>query len=93
MYQKAKVSFSVNSDFEMLMQNVLHICKGRVVLFDNITKEEIRRSHQLHQLLSLVNMVDNENGGQPYTDEIFKQVKVNYDFNELTKSFPCMEIK
>jgi hypothetical protein len=46
------------------------------VLFDNKTKDESKRVEQVQQLLSLVNMVIAHNGGQPYTDELFAELKV-----------------
>jgi hypothetical protein len=46
------------------------------VLFDNKTKDERKRVEQVQQLLSLVNMVIAHNGGQPYTDELFAELKV-----------------
>lgn len=46
------------------------------MLFDNKTKDESKRVDQVQQLLSLVNKVIAQNGGQPYTDEIFAEVKV-----------------
>lgn len=46
------------------------------MLFDNKTKDESKRVEQVQQLLSLVNMVIAHNGGQPYTDELFAELKV-----------------
>lgn len=46
------------------------------MLFDNKTKDESKRVEQVQQLLSLVNTVIAQNGGRPYTDEIFAEVKV-----------------
>eukprot|EP00262_Sarcandra_glabra_P012881 TRINITY_DN3419_c0_g3_i1.p1 TRINITY_DN3419_c0_g3~~TRINITY_DN3419_c0_g3_i1.p1 ORF type:complete len:399 (-),score=66.10 TRINITY_DN3419_c0_g3_i1:281-1309(-) len=57
------------------LQKVLQLCKNRVVLFDNKTKEESKRVEQVQQLLSLVNMVMAENGGQPYSDEFFAELQ------------------
>jgi len=58
------------------LQEILVLCKNRVVLFDNKTKDESKRVEQVQTLLSLVNMVIAQNGGQPYTDEIFAELKV-----------------
>ena len=60
------------------MQNILQSCEQRVVLFDNRTDDRTTKAKQVDQLLSLVNMVVDVNGGQPYSDEIFKQAKVKY---------------
>ncbi|KAK6940347.1 AIG1-type guanine nucleotide-binding (G) domain [Dillenia turbinata] len=57
------------------LQEVLGMCKNRRVLFDNKTKDEAKKVEQVHELLSLVNMVIGENGGQPYTDELFMALK------------------
>ena len=52
------------------------MCDNRCVLFDNKTKDEGKRFGQVQQLLSFVNMVLSRNGGRPYTDELFTQLKV-----------------
>ncbi|OVA16331.1 AIG1 [Macleaya cordata] len=57
------------------LKNVLRLCKNRVVLFDNKTKDESKRVQQVQQLLTLVNMVMVDNGGQPYSDEFFVELK------------------
>ena len=46
------------------------------MLFDNKTKDEAKRTEQVWKLLSLVNSVAVQNGGQPYTDDIFAELKV-----------------
>lgn len=62
--------------FGKFIQKLLKQCKGRVVLFDNRTRDATKKAQQVQQFLSLVNMVVNENGGQPYSNEDFKQIKV-----------------
>ncbi|XP_010245423.1 PREDICTED: immune-associated nucleotide-binding protein 8 isoform X2 [Nelumbo nucifera] len=57
------------------LKEILHLCKNRVVLFDNKTKDEKKQVEQVHQLLSLVDMVVAENGGQPYSDEFLAELK------------------
>ncbi|XP_062153793.1 immune-associated nucleotide-binding protein 9 [Alnus glutinosa] len=57
------------------LKEILVLCKNRLVLFDNKTKDESKRVEQVQQLLSLVNMVIAHNGGQPYTDELFAELK------------------
>ena len=52
------------------------MCKNRVVLFDNKTKDESKRVEQVEKLVSLVNMVVEQNGGRSYTDELFAEWKV-----------------
>lgn len=46
------------------------------MLFDNKTKDERRKVGQVQQLLSLVNGIVIQNGGLPYSDELFSELKV-----------------
>ncbi|GAY61844.1 hypothetical protein CUMW_213190 [Citrus unshiu] len=57
-------------------QEILQLCDNRWVLFDNKTKYEAKRTEQVQQLLSLVNTVNVKNGGQPYTNECFAELKL-----------------
>ncbi|XP_024973102.1 immune-associated nucleotide-binding protein 9-like [Cynara cardunculus var. scolymus] len=57
------------------LKEILRLCGDRFVLFDNRTKDETKKADQVQQLLSLVNMVLENNGGQPYTNEIFTDLK------------------
>lgn len=52
------------------------MCGNRRVLFDNKSKDHLKKADQLKQLLSLVNVVVENNGGKPYTDDLFKELKV-----------------
>lgn len=52
------------------------LCGNRKVLFDNNTKDKEKQLRQVQQLVSLVNMVMSHNGGQPFTNELFKELKV-----------------
>lgn len=52
------------------------MCGNRKVLFDNKTKDPLKKADQLKQLLFLVNVVVENNGGKPYTDDLFKELKV-----------------
>lgn len=63
---------------QILLQEILNLCENRRVLFDNKTKDEAKREEQLQQLLSFVNMVIEKNCGQPYTDELFVELKVRH---------------
>ncbi|KAJ9559748.1 hypothetical protein OSB04_004908 [Centaurea solstitialis] len=54
---------------------ILRLCGNRFVVFDNKTKDETKKADQVQQLLSLVNMVLEKNGGEPYTNEIFTDLK------------------
>ncbi|KAJ0025602.1 hypothetical protein Pint_07450 [Pistacia integerrima] len=57
------------------LKDILASSENRRVLFDNKTKDETKRAKQVGELLSLVNRVIVQNGGQPYADEIFAEVK------------------
>ncbi|XP_059631432.1 immune-associated nucleotide-binding protein 9-like [Cornus florida] len=57
------------------LKEILTLCENRLVLFDNKTSDTLKKSEQLQQLLSLVNKVMAQNGGKPYTDEIFTELK------------------
>ncbi|KAK1553749.1 hypothetical protein Q3G72_003050 [Acer saccharum] len=58
------------------LKNILDLCRNRRVLFDNNTSDETKKAEQVGKLLSLVNMVIAQNGGQPYTDEWFAELKM-----------------
>lgn len=57
------------------LKNIILLCKNRVLLFDNNTRDKIKREWQVKQLLSLVDEVVASNGGKPFSDQIFAQVK------------------
>lgn len=57
------------------LQNVLQVCKHRRVLFDNKTKDEKKKASQLQELLTLVDLVIADNGGRPYTDNLFAELR------------------
>jgi len=59
-----------------VFQEILQLCDNRHVLFNNKTKDETKKSSQVEQLLSCVNMVSDKNAGEPYTSDIFAMFKV-----------------
>lgn len=61
----------------LVLQELIHLCNNRLVVFDNKTKDGKKQAYQMKRLLSLVDGVVVDNGGQPYTDEMFHRVKVN----------------
>ncbi|KAJ0804570.1 putative AIG1-type guanine nucleotide-binding (G) domain-containing protein [Helianthus annuus] len=63
-------------DSSEALKETLRLCRNRYVLFDNKTKDQTKRSNQVKELLLLVNMVSTMNGGKPYTNEIFTEMKV-----------------
>ncbi|KAL4559661.1 hypothetical protein LXL04_031804 [Taraxacum kok-saghyz] len=69
------------------LQEILGICGNRCVLFDNTTKYPTKISNQVQKLLSLVDMVSKHNGGKPYTNEIFTDLKeCTWEVDEEPKS-------
>ncbi|KAM3323937.1 hypothetical protein P3S67_005088 [Capsicum chacoense] len=63
------------------------MCKSRLVLFDNRTRDPIKKADQLKELLEQVNLVVEKNGGIPYTNDLFKKLK------EGAASFPDSKSK
>lgn len=62
--------------FLLPLQETIKMCDNRVVLFDNKTKDSKKIVEQRNNLLSLVTLVLEKNDGIPYTNELFKQLKV-----------------
>ncbi|KAL5073431.1 hypothetical protein RYX36_012415 [Vicia faba] len=57
------------------LKEILSLCGNRCILFDNKTKDEKKRASQVQQLLEFVNSVVSRNGGRPYTDDLFAELK------------------
>ncbi|KAI0494323.1 hypothetical protein KFK09_024457 [Dendrobium nobile] len=55
------------------LRNIIQLCKNRVIVFDNTTRDMIKREEQVNELLSLVESVLVDNGGKPYSNEFFLQ--------------------
>ncbi|GLT45104.1 hypothetical protein SLA2020_189610 [Shorea laevis] len=67
------------------LKEILTLCHNRYVLFNNKTKDETQKAKQLQQLLSLVNTVMLQNGGQPYTNDTsieVQMVPIEFDSSE-----------
>ena len=62
---------------DFLLQNILQLCKNRVMLFDNCTRDRTKRAKQVNKLFSLVDLVVTGNGGKPFSDDIFNELKVH----------------
>ncbi|KAK8704589.1 hypothetical protein V6N13_048209 [Hibiscus sabdariffa] len=58
-----------------LKKDFLSRCGNRFLLFDDLTKDETKRGKQVEHLLTFVNMVIEKNGGKPYSDELFLELK------------------
>ncbi|WOL14270.1 protein AIG1-like [Canna indica] len=57
------------------LQKFLQSCKSRIVLFDNKTKDERKKAKQLEGLFYLVDSVVSSNGGKPFSDKLFNELK------------------
>ncbi|XP_060186876.1 immune-associated nucleotide-binding protein 9-like [Lycium barbarum] len=58
------------------LKEVLKQCGNRQVLFDNKNQDPLKKAEQLSNLLLLVNLVVEKNDGRPYTEDLFKELKV-----------------
>ncbi|KAK8469153.1 hypothetical protein PHAVU_005G006300 [Phaseolus vulgaris] len=65
----------LDSNCPQALQDILTLCGNRKVLFNNRTKDESKRLEQVQQLLNLVDTIISHNGKQPFTNELFKQLK------------------
>ncbi|XP_066344200.1 immune-associated nucleotide-binding protein 9-like [Miscanthus floridulus] len=57
------------------LQKLVELCANRVVLFDNETKDEVRKKEQLKKLLHAVNSVISKTNGIPFSNRMFSQIK------------------
>ncbi|XP_028549173.1 immune-associated nucleotide-binding protein 9-like [Dendrobium catenatum] len=57
------------------LRNIIQLFKNRVIVFDNTTKDMIKREEQVNELLSLVESVIVDNGEKPYSYKIFAELK------------------
>lgn len=57
------------------LKNIIKLCKNRVMLFDNTTEDKTKKAKQVDDLLSLVDSVVADNGGRPFSNEIFDELK------------------
>ncbi|KAF1876032.1 hypothetical protein Lal_00006663 [Lupinus albus] len=65
----------LGSECPQPLQEFLTQCENRCVLFDNKTKDEEKKFQQVKKLLSFVDMIISQNGGRPYSNEIFTVLK------------------
>lgn len=70
----------------MNFQNVLKLCGGRKVLFNNKTKDEGKRTKQLNQLLACVTDIGKQNGGIPFTDKMRRKSKTKVEIYTRTQN-------
>ena len=79
----------ISNSCYLVIQKTLEMCGNRCVLFDNMTEDEVKKSEQLKELLSLVKAVVDNNGGKPYSNELFIELKASdhlVDLHFLAKS-------
>ncbi|OAP14903.1 hypothetical protein AXX17_AT1G34690 [Arabidopsis thaliana] len=63
----------------IFLTNVLRLCGQRKVLFDNKTKDTVKKAEQLKQLLAHVADVERQTDGIPYTDNMHRKIKEEND--------------
>nr|XP_043635291.1 immune-associated nucleotide-binding protein 9-like [Erigeron canadensis] len=63
------------SDSPDELKEILLLCGNRRVLFENRTKDPVKKAKQVQELLSLVNTLLEKNGGKPYSCKMFTQEK------------------
>ncbi|PIA47213.1 hypothetical protein AQUCO_01400122v1 [Aquilegia coerulea] len=82
----------LGSDCPEPLKDILRMCNNRMVLFDNKTKDERKKTEQFEQLLDLVNVVVAKNGGQPFSDELLAEMKEReMHFNDQNKKVELLE--
>ncbi|KAH9330420.1 hypothetical protein KI387_002528, partial [Taxus chinensis] len=57
------------------LKEVIERCKRRMVVFDNKTPLETKKEKQRSELLKQVDSITTENGGQPYSNELFREAQ------------------
>ncbi|TVU29709.1 hypothetical protein EJB05_21288, partial [Eragrostis curvula] len=70
---------SMLSNAPEYLQKMVELCKNRVVLFDNMTKDPRVQAKQLEKLLDVVDSVCSNNGGKPFSDQMFTRIKEVHD--------------
>ncbi|CAH8312130.1 unnamed protein product [Eruca vesicaria subsp. sativa] len=61
------------------LARVLILCGQRMTLFDNRTKDPVKQTKQVHELLNLIDLVRKQNNYRPYTDEMYHKIKEEND--------------
>ncbi|RZC86868.1 hypothetical protein C5167_030220 [Papaver somniferum] len=75
------------------LKTVLQLCKYRVLLFDNRTKDENQRKNQVQQLMKCIGQIRDENG-QPYKSEAFERMKKEaLGKHEANTSMTCEQVQ
>lgn len=66
-------SLNLNTIFP---QEMLRVCGGRVLLFDNKPSEEMQQHKQIAELFDTVDSLIARNGGKPFSNHLFAQIQV-----------------
>ncbi|XP_057793670.1 immune-associated nucleotide-binding protein 9-like [Salvia miltiorrhiza] len=66
------------------LTKTLAMCGNRTAVFNNMTEDEVKIRKQREELLSLVENVVADNGGKPYTNDLFQQLKKD-EIDEATQ--------
>ncbi|XP_020581629.1 immune-associated nucleotide-binding protein 1-like [Phalaenopsis equestris] len=71
-----------------LLKNFILLCQKRVIIFDNMTKNEAKRERQVRQLISLIDDVVAINGGKPFTRQIYERALCQQQIKKQNKDNP-----
>ncbi|CAL4887324.1 unnamed protein product [Urochloa decumbens] len=68
------------------LKKAVELCQNRVVLFDNMTNDRRLQAQQLDKLLDLVDSISANNGGKPFSDQMFTRIKEVHDREKEMKT-------
>ncbi|KAH9330391.1 hypothetical protein KI387_002499 [Taxus chinensis] len=57
------------------LQALLNQCHMRMVLFNNKTKSAVKKAKQVTELMKQLDIILAKNGGQPYSNELFREAQ------------------
>ncbi|CAE5959185.1 unnamed protein product [Arabidopsis arenosa] len=69
----------LGNDLPDFLKRVLKLCGKRMIVFDNKTKDEARKTKQIRELLKLTDQVRKQNHNIPYTNEMYHKIKEEND--------------
>ncbi|KAG7599162.1 P-loop containing nucleoside triphosphate hydrolase [Arabidopsis suecica] len=69
----------LGNDLPDFLKRVLKLCGKRMIVFDNKTKDEARKTKQIRELLKLTDLVRKQNHNIPYTNEMYHKIKEEND--------------
>ncbi|ESQ33408.1 hypothetical protein EUTSA_v10008214mg [Eutrema salsugineum] len=61
------------------LKRLLVLCENRMVVFDNRTKDEAKKTKQVHDLLTVIDLVRKHTENKPYTEAMYQQIKEETD--------------